>query len=201
MANLLVWLSPWTFLRFHMESMCKATWLLNCQSPHPICLYWLILFSLLLKRSLLDTPSNPSLITTLLLANTKYWFNTTFPGLLSALGSGPPAGPPPNTHTQSTLQFPFSNQRKQAYHLYTASISTAQQCRSHYFHVSKAYQRHHFSRPGSWLSPLAKPLISSRICALYESLLSSSETRGFVSCHCRLRLCSSPSKSPVAFIA
>lgn len=72
-----------------------------------VCLYWLILFPLLLKWSLLDTPSNSSLITAVLLANNKYWVNPIFPGFLSVSQNCVTPRPPPHiskAHCSSLFQ-------------------------------------------------------------------------------------------------
>lgn len=119
---LLVWLSPWTFLQFRTRRMCKET-CFPAKVHTQVCLYWLILFPLLLKWSLLATPWNSSLIIAVLLANNKYWVNPIFPGFLS-VSQNCVTPHPPHTYPKHTA-VPFSKPWKQSHHLYTAFIPTS----------------------------------------------------------------------------
>lgn len=81
MDNLFVWLLPACFSGAMWEGWSRKPGFRIAKVHIQICLYWIILTYLLLKWPLMNIPSSPSLIMTVLLAKTEYWFSTPFPAI------------------------------------------------------------------------------------------------------------------------
>lgn len=161
MDNLFVQLSPCTFLQFHRWSHKPGFGIAKVHTQ--ICLPWLILSCLLLKWPLMNKPSSPSLILTVWLAKNRILVQYTLSSnsicflYLSQILLHPTLRS--KTHCSSLFETNESNLI--VFILLSFLLGNSPGLITFIFFFSKAYQRHRFSRPGSWLSPLEKTLISS----------------------------------------